>query len=702
MRRSLLLFFLFFVASCRAPAPAEVKGSSAALEAPVDPWLLVSLDAKAEEPALLWNGLLGVRLGRDATGSGGFFSIDEYETTGEEKIRTLSNPMSATFKVGDAVLDPRKGTAYEQNLDMSTGILQTRWEQDVAGSHVKVEVQSTIHPEKRILTDRWTFSCSSPVNIEGQIADKADWKLSGSPKYIGDHLRASYSMAPSDLKVSADFAASGGTTKEGRPSHVQVTDTGITFLGACGDARPASFDRVLSFGRSPNWLAMQTARGIAVKMRAGWDEPEEPLKFADLTKECRDVWAERWKTDIEIDGPKEDQRAVRSFLFYLRSAIHPEGTMSISPMGLSSQTYNGHVFWDADLWVFPALAMIDPGGAAQIAHYRQALSSQASKNFQQWLSAGRPTAAKPLGFVSTGRPFLGMKFPWESSVSGKETVIGPSKFQDHLTGTVAFAQVMAARLGLMGADEANQVVSGAAGFYRLRASAAFGEVSITGTMSPDEFHTGDNDLYTNLLAEWSMGKGFDLSRYSGYTGIHFFPKLPHDDKSFLTYDNDPVKSYKQAAAVLAIYPLQYPPAEKEAKVMMERFADKVTENGPAMSDSIHALIWARLGEKEKAYETWHKSWQPFTDHPLMLFSEKRKKAATYFTTGAAGCLQTVLYGFLGFRIDDKKQPGALWSEGPVSIKPNLPPQWKSVTFKGAQIRGKAYTIRIADGKVDVR
>ncbi len=47
-------------------------------------------------------------------------------------------------------------------------------------------------------------------------------------------------------------------------------------------------------------------------------------------------------------------------MFYLQSAIHPDGGMSISPFGLSNQMYNGHVFWDADIWVFPALALLDP------------------------------------------------------------------------------------------------------------------------------------------------------------------------------------------------------------------------------------------------------------------------------------------------------------------------------------------------------
>jgi trehalose/maltose hydrolase-like predicted phosphorylase len=176
--------------------------------------------------------------------------------------------------------------------------------------------------------------------------------------------------------------------------------------------------------------------------------------------------------------------------------------------------------------------------------------------------------------------------------------------------------------------------------------------------------------------------------------------LPKDSQSFLTYEGDPLRAYKQAAAVLTIYPLQYPPAEAQARVMMDRFADKVTKNGPAMSDAIHALIWARLGESEKAYTTWRDGWQPFTTSPLMLFSEKRSRARTYFTTGAGGCLQTVLYGFLGVRIDTKVLPGTQWSipleNGRIlSIKPNLPKAWNRITVRGLSILGQRYDV-VAD------
>jgi trehalose/maltose hydrolase-like predicted phosphorylase len=217
-------------------------------------------------------------------------------------------------------------------------------------------------------------------------------------------------------------------------------------------------------------------------------------------------------------------------------------------------------------------------------------------------------------------------------------------------------------------------------------------------MSPDENHIGDNDLYTNLLAMW-VTNGMKWPAKPTY-------KLPKDDKSFLTYDNDPVRGYKQAAALLACYPLQYPPAEAQTKTMLERFAPKTNANGPAMTDSIHALLWARIGEPDKGYEEWRKGWFDFTRHPLMMFSEKRKSARTYFATGAGGSLQTVLYGFAGLRLDYKEATGAAWSRPlaggkMLSVKPSLPPNWKRVRLRGITLPGGRYDFDIAPGKVSV-
>ncbi len=222
-----------------------------------------------------------------------------------------------------------------------------------------------------------------------------------------------------------------------------------------------------------------------------------------------------------------------------------------------------------------------------------------------------------------------------------------------------------------------------------------GKLGLDNVMSPDEGHIGSNDLYTNLLAQWAInGATWNPAKKPAQEMY-----LPKDATSFLTYDGDQFRAYKQAAAVLAIYPLQYPPAEAEAKTMMNRYQDKIIAHGPAMADSIHAIIWAREGEPDKAYDLWKKSWSEFVQGPFLLFSEKRTSPTTYFTTGAAGCLQSVIYGFFGFRVDEKPEPGAAWTKQLkngrwLSIKPNLPSAWKSATFRDIHVLGSTYTVTV--------
>ncbi len=120
--------------------------------------------------------------------------------------------------------------------------------------------------------------------------------------------------------------------------------------------------------------------------------------------------------EIEIDGPLEDQQAINSFVYYLRTSLDTRGnpqyrdSVQLSPFGLSSDRYNGHVFWDADVWLVPALAFIEPS----------ILQSQVDYRVRTMLMQKPPLAP----------------FPWESSVTGKEVAPGDSKKEIHISGSV--------------------------------------------------------------------------------------------------------------------------------------------------------------------------------------------------------------------------------------------------------------------------
>jgi len=75
------------------------------------------------------------------------------------------------------------------------------------------------------------------------------------------------------------------------------------------------------------------------------------------------AWRSLWQTDIEIQGDTALQRVVRSMLFYLLCSADSGTALAIPPMGLSTAGYYGHVFWDSDTWMFPALVLTHPAVA---------------------------------------------------------------------------------------------------------------------------------------------------------------------------------------------------------------------------------------------------------------------------------------------------------------------------------------------------
>jgi len=670
------LLALAILAAVLFPFFAKAKGGShkGRRQPIMDPWVIEATDPIATEPALLWNGLIGIRIGRDGTGLDAdgkplpFFEINEYDTKGEEKIRTLPNPLSTTITIDHQKLDPRQATDYSQRLNLKDGTLLTSWHQAVGSKVVDIQSKTILSPDSFTIGQQWRFVSSSGMDIELENAFGKECDEDGGFQTLRVNKQW---IAVSTNWYEGDSISANASKPVAMPP--------FKVVGKVGPSQTATIELCFDLDRIGGPPQIMNARGQNAGDR--WAVMPTKRTFENISEDAAKTWQKRWLTDIEIDGPVEDQQAVRSFLFYLRSAISPGDLMAISPFSLSNQQYNGHVFWDADIWVFPALALIAPDEAKAITQYRLDLAKQARAN----AAADQPPSPDAL------------RYPWESSVTGKETVPGPSQKELHITGSVLWSANLAAQLGLAAPGIVDALGSQASNMYWSRSQPGKDGRELKDVMSPDENHTGDNDLYTNLLAGWLYNR-YVKKAADPWKDIPY--KLPHDDKGLLTYDNDLGRGYKQAAAVLSIYPLQYPPAEKAAKTMMDRYADKAIKNGPAMTDSINSIIWSRLGDKDKAYDAWRDSWKPFTTGPLLLFSEKRTRPATYFTTGAAGSLQSVLFGFLGIRIDYDKEAGAAWKTpllngtSWLSIKPNLPKPWKSVKFKNFTVLGRRYNLTV--------
>ncbi|MBS1706118.1 MAG: glycoside hydrolase family 65 protein [Armatimonadetes bacterium] len=641
------LFLVGLVAAIYFLVLPRATADTAPDRAKPEAYRAVNLDPKAKEPALLWNGILGVRinrlgLGRDAEGDDlPAFHCDLYESTGEEKIVPALNVLNFDWEIGGKKLEEHAIENYTESLDFKTGVLSQSYRLVGGGPSVTARVLTYLPPGKAVIRQEWRFESQG----------KAIIKMIYGPKEIED---ASWSL----INEGGGYEAFTLTDVDGQ-----------------------GFDGV--FELEPRRVAtVRRQIQVPYPLPAAHREALETYNSGPITAGF-DRWDEPDAPRFELDGPVEDQQALSALLFYLRTSIDPARTQRVSPMVLSNSQYFGHVFWDADLWVFPALALLDPARASVIPQYRLDHMPAYSAEGKAYTSALRPARS----LVTDA-----LKVPWESSMTGKETVPGPSRKELHITGTVAYSLDLAASLGLADLSRTEEFGKKAATFWSDIAPIENGKRVIKDVMSPDENHIGDNDLYTNMIAEWCM------RRYLPNQPVEFY--FPQDDKGFLTYDGDRVRGYKQTAALLTVFPLQDARAVAQAKTMFDRFADKTSRTGPAMSDSIHATIAARLGKSSVAYNLWRASWYDFCQHPLMLFSEKRGQTKTYFATGAAGSLQTVLYGFAGIQIDTKPAEGAkvklpLLNGRILSIKPNLPKDWRRLTIRNLSVLGKKYDLTMS-------
>ncbi len=407
---------------------------------------------------------------------------------------------------------------------------------------------------------------------------------------------------------------------------------------------------------------------------------------------------------IEIEGDAEANQAVAQLQEMLRQGVIANGDVAPSPFGAVSTRFGGHVFWDADVWVFPALMFTDPARARTIANYRLKYASLWRVEAKKWLDQRRPVWGREIGPVpsdSSSDAFpAGLKVPWETDVNGNNKAMGNSQYQDHITGSVALGLRWASDLGLAPKAEVQGFHQRASFFYVYRIQLdEQGLGHIRNVMGPNEFHQVDNDLYTNKVVRW-------LFRNSGSTFTDRNLVIPRDAEGRLkNASNDPETTYQQVSGLLAAFPLQDPEAEREALSLIERFSSRITPNGPAMSASIEATVLARNGKADEALTRWRESWQPYMDGPL-IFREKPLTGDSPFITGAAGCLNTVIYGFCGVRLDRTAQPGAkfdykLKSGRVVSIRPNLPTGWERVTVPEFWLDGQKHRLEVTRDTVTV-
>jgi hypothetical protein len=175
--------------------------------------------------------------------------------------------------------------------------------------------------------------------------------------------------------------------------------------------------------------------------------------------------------------------------------------------------------------------------------------------------------------------------------------------------------------------------------------------------------------------------------------------MPFDQTQqvFLQYDGYPGSQIKQADTVLLIYPVEWPMTSQVAANTLDYYAQRTDPDGPAMTDSVHAIDAAEIGQPGCATHTYlMRSIVPFVRDPFAQFAEARGSKpgsqdplagapAMNFLTGEGGFLQVFTNGLTGLR----------WRPDRVHVDPMLPPQLGSgVTLRGLHWQGRTFDITV--------
>jgi trehalose/maltose hydrolase-like predicted phosphorylase len=594
------------------------------------------------------------------------------------------NLLNMYLEIDGKRMDNKSATSMQQELDMRKAAFTTSFDYSDKAT-VSYTYYSLRHLPYTVLMDV-SITAKKDINITGASVMEAPDALKDVQNYYNEidrphvviSLLTSTAKSPTgklQMCASNTFLFSEQHGHEPRVIH-EMWDNNMHLM---------KFSRKIKAGESYRF----SIAGSSITS-AHHDDPlneaERATIFAKL--EGRDrllnfhnkAWDDLWKSDITIEGDAQSQQDVHSMLYHLYSFSREGTALSPSPMGLSGLGYNGHVFWDTDLWMFPAVLVLHPEIAKSMVEYRYQRLEAAKRN-------------------AFSKGYKGAMYPWESAETGVEetpvwALSGP--FEHHITACVGIAAwnyycVTQDKNWLR--EKGYPILSATADFWASRVERnGPGKYDIKNVVAADEWAENvDNNAFTNAAAISNLKFATEAAKLLGITPnadwmnvANNIPVLKLDNgitKEHAAYNGEGIK---QADVNLLSYPLKYITDPAQVKKDLQYYETRVPNEGtPAMTQAIFSLLYARIGDADKAWHWFKDSYLPNLNPPFRVIAETKGGTNPYFATGAGGIVQSLLMGFGGLDIT---------SNGLVQLKSTLPAHWKSLTITGAGPDRKTFKV----------
>lgn len=450
-------------------------------------------------------------------------------------------------------------------------------------------------------------------------------------------------------------------------------------------------------------LRFRTNRTLDRAVEAGFESIE-----AEQRARVEDFWR---SSDVEVEDAPEVQQAVRFNLFQILQATSRAEGFGVPAKGLTGLGYEGHYFWDTEIYVLPFLVYTRPHVARGLLEHRHAQLDQARRR------------AREVGQ-------RGALFPWRT-INGREAsaYYAAGTAQYHIDADIVFAAQrytqLSGDLDFLAHGFAEMAVETARlwadlGFYSERKDGRF---CIDGVTGPDEYNTVvNNNAYTNLMAQENLRiaigavellrknapeayaglvRSTDLDRseieewrraadrmylpYDEKAAVHLqddgfldrepwdFEKTPPDHYPLLLYYH-PLVIYrhqviKQADMVLAVFLLGEHFTLEEKRRIFDYY-DPLTTGDSSLSVCIQSIVAAELGDCDKACRY-------FADACVMDLGDVGGNVRDGLHVAAlGGTWMALVYGFGGLRDHG----------GRLRFRPALPRGWQRLRFR-LRVRG---------------
>ncbi|MGH8926036.1 MAG: glycoside hydrolase family 65 protein [Acidimicrobiia bacterium] len=434
--------------------------------------------------------------------------------------------------------------------------------------------------------------------------------------------------------------------------------------------------------------------------------------FAGLAAEQEEHLAAFWETAaVTIGAGPRLQQAVNWNIFELHQASAHLASTGIPAKGLSGRGYEGHYFWDSEIFVLPFLAHIDPTAASRLIAFRHSIL---------------PVARERARILNQ----KGALFPWRT-ISGEEasSYYEAGTAQYHIDADVVYG--IDTYLRATGDEQIliDYGVEIAVETARLWADLGHFEDGLfhfSTVTGPDEYSAlVDDNAYTNLLAGFNLARAVEWTNWLEAHHPAEFSRLsrvleidaaeveswqrlakavfvPHDEERNLTPQDarffhrkpwdwsvprsqhplllffHPLVIYrhqvlKQADVVMAMYLLPHLFSSELTRSNFD-FYDPLTTRDSSLSPPIQAAVAARIGYLKPALSYFEES------AILDLENRAGNTADGLHLATAGGTWQALISGFGGF------------THGPSGARfdPRLPPTWTELEFcvriKGSLVR----------------